>query len=360
MIQENNITTGYKNGSLIVIGGGYVPDAIMKEFWKLAGGDSAKIIVIPTAQVLNDEIDTEYFKGFFEKHGFTDITIVHTSDPAEANKDAFIQPIKEATGIYFMGGRHWRIADSFLNTKAHDEMFKLLDRGGVIAGSSAGASIQGSYLARGDSKSNQIMMGDHEVGLGFISNITIDQHVFVRNRLFDIFEILDNKPELLGIGIDESTGIVVQGDKFRVIGKSYVAIYDGTRWSEDKDTIYKLSKGSREFYTLKFGDEYDLRKRRVIKFNDRDFVSISKNEIKKYVGNYKLKGEDYVMEILIKNDTLKAHQKWDEYEYSLFAKSDTTFYINSNVFLEFNFNENGTIDRFSVPRENETWEKIIE
>ena len=59
-----------------------------------------------------------------------------------------------------MGGRQWRIADGFLNTKAHDEMFKLLDRGGVIAGSSAGATIQGSYLARGDSRNNQIMIID--------------------------------------------------------------------------------------------------------------------------------------------------------------------------------------------------------
>ncbi len=61
---------------------------------------------------------------------------------------------------YFTGGRHWRIADSYLNTKVHEELLKLLDRGGVIAGSSAGATIQGSYLARGDTKNNQIMMGD--------------------------------------------------------------------------------------------------------------------------------------------------------------------------------------------------------
>ena len=222
--QEKNITTGYKNGSLIVIGGGNVPDDIMKEFRDLAGGDSAKIVVIPTANVLNNVIDTLSLRSFFEKHGFTNITILHTSNPSEANKNAFIQPIKEATGIYFMGGRQWRIADGFLNTKAQDEMFKLLDRGGVIAGSSAGATIQGSYLARGDSKNNQIMMGDHEVGLGFISNIAIDQHVMVRNRQFDMFKILEKKPELLGIGIDESTAIVVKGDIFKVIGKSYVFV----------------------------------------------------------------------------------------------------------------------------------------
>ena len=262
--QEKNITTGYKNGSLIVIGGGNVPDDIMKEFRDLAGGDSAKIVVIPTANVLNNVIDTLSLRSFFEKHCFTNITILHTSDPSEANKNAFIQPIKEATGIYFMGGRQWRIADGFLNTKAQDEMFKLLDRGGVIAGSSAGATIQGSYLARGDSKNNQIMMGDHEVGLGFISNIAIDQHVMVRNRQFDMFTILEKKPELLGIGIDESTAIVVKGDVFKVIGKSYVIIYDNSFWSREASETKQLPNKKEVFYYLRSGDKYNLRERKVI------------------------------------------------------------------------------------------------
>lgn len=262
--QEKNVTTGNKKGSLIVIGGGSVPDGIMKEFLYLAGGDSAKIVVIPTANVVNNEIDTLNLKSYFEKHGFTGITILHTSDTAEANTNAFIQPIKEATGIYFMGGRQWRIADGFLNTKAHSEMFQLLDRGGVIAGSSAGATIQGSYLARGDSKNNQIMMGDHEQGLGFISNIAIDQHVIARNRQFDMFTILKNRPELLGIGIDESTAIVVKGDVFEVIGESYVIIYDNSFWSRESNELKQLPNKNELFYYLRSGDEYNLRERKVI------------------------------------------------------------------------------------------------
>ncbi len=135
----------------------------------------------------------------------------------------------------------------------------------MIAGSSAGATIQGSYLARGDTRANTIMMGDHEEGLGFISNVAIDQHLFARNRQFDLFEILDERPELLGIGLDENTGIIVQGDKFSVLGESYVAIYDGTRWSAERDTIYQLPKGSRGFYLLREGNQYDLKKREVIR-----------------------------------------------------------------------------------------------
>ncbi|PTM05788.1 MAG: cyanophycinase [Bacteroidetes bacterium] len=269
--QENQITTGNKNGTLIAIGGGEIGDtSIMKEFRKLAGGDAAKIVVIPTAFVRNNKIDTMLLKRNFKEYGIPNFTILHTTDSIEANTDDFVKPIKEATGIYFTGGRHWRIADSYLNTKVHEELSKLLDRGGVIAGSSAGATIQGSYLARGDTKNNQIMMGDHEVGFGFISNITIDQHVLTRNRQFDMFTILKNKPELLGIGIDESTAIIVKGDILEVIGESYVLIYDQSFWSTDSSDLYednaqkKLPNKDQLFYFLKSGDKYNLRERKVI------------------------------------------------------------------------------------------------
>jgi len=252
---------------MIVIGGGAVDDVIMNEFRRYAGGDSAKIVVIPTA--MEDDFlqrDSSFYqiKKSFEGNGFRNITILHTRDSALANDDKFIAPLKTATGIFFRGGRQWRIADGFLNTKAHQEMFRLLDRGGVIAGTSAGATIQGSYLARGDTKNNQIMMGDHEVGLGFIRNVAIDQHVLARNRQFDMFEILKNRPELLGISIDENTAIVVKGDVFEVIGRSYVIIYDKSFWSREGSDLKKLPDENNVFYFLRSGDKYNLRERRTL------------------------------------------------------------------------------------------------
>jgi cyanophycinase len=182
--------------------------------------------------------------------------------------------------VWFSGGRQWRHADSYLNTKAHEAFKGVLERGGVIAGTSAGASVQGSFLARGDSRTNLLVIGDHRVGLGFMSNVAIDQHILPRNRLFDMFEILDEHPELLGIGIDEYTAIVVKKNKFTVIGPSYVAIYDGTIWSEEKDSIYPAEKGERVFYLLRNGNEYDLTKRKVITFEDRDFIRLSASKLK--------------------------------------------------------------------------------
>jgi len=234
---------GPENGTLLIIGGAARDPLFLKLFKEYAGGEEAKIIVVPTAYEDNQiESDSGFvhLKETFEHAGFMNITVLHTRDTALANTEEFIAPIREASGVYFMGGRQWRIADSYLHTKALDEFNKLLDRGGIIAGSSAGATIQGSYLARGDTKANTIMLGDHEEGLGFMKNVAIDQHILARNRQFDLFEILDQKPELLGIGLDENTGILVKYDQFKVIGNHYVAILDGTRWSRERDTIYQL------------------------------------------------------------------------------------------------------------------------
>ncbi len=258
---------GPEKGSLIIIGGNARDPLFLSKFMELAGGEDAKIVIIPTAwddrQVERDSAFIN-FKAGFENAGFKNITVLHTRDPKVANNPEFYAPISEASGVWFSGGRQWRIADGFLNTKAHEEFMKLLDRGGVIAGSSAGASIQGSYLARGDSQGNTVMMGDHEVGLGFLKNSAIDQHILVRNRQFDIFEILENRPELFGIGLDENTGIVVKGNEFEVIGNSFVAIYDGTRYSRERDTIYQLPDNSKEFYYLRKGDKYNLKERKMI------------------------------------------------------------------------------------------------
>lgn len=355
-----NETIGPEKGTLIITGDG-IYGIFKDKFLELIGGADAPIIVIPTAgssEVLSDEF-LENYKQSFINSGFNNVTVLHTRDPEEANKDEFIEPIKNAVGVIFGGGRQWRHADSYLNTKTHDEFIKLLDRGGVIAGGSAGATIQGSYLARGDSQGNTEMMGDHEVGLGFITNVAIDQHLLARNRQFDMFEILDNRPELLGIGLDENTGIIVHGDKFRVVGKSYVAIYDGTRWSKERDTIYKLPKGSREFYMLKARDEYDLKKRKIITFSDREFINISDFKFNEILGTYQQKSDSLKAEILLENDSIKVFMTWNNRKLAILPESENRLYIiNSDIYFEFSLNEDGTVNGFSVPAQNSTWEKI--
>ena len=99
------------------------------------------------------------------------------------------------------------------------------------------------------------MMGDHEEGLGFIKNIAIDQHLLTRNRHFDLIEIIEEKPDLLGIGLDENTAIAVRGNRFEVIGQSYVVIFDHGRM---------LDSGGK-FYFLEPGDQFDILERQAFR-----------------------------------------------------------------------------------------------
>jgi cyanophycinase len=250
-----------------VIGGGRLDPVFYQKFQELAGGPDAPIVIIPTANSdggLARDPDYKRLKQRFQEEGFTHISVCHTRDPKEANTEAFTRAIREAKGVWFPGGRQWRLADSYLGTATEEALKDLLARGGVIAGTSAGATIQGSYLARGDSRTNTVMMGDHEEGMGFITNIAIDQHLLARNRQFDLFEILEKHPELLGIGLDENTGIVVQGDTLEVIGASYIAVYDGKKWSPERRAYFPLGKQDQRFYLLPAGARYNLRDRRVV------------------------------------------------------------------------------------------------
>ncbi len=234
---------GPERGSLVIVGGAMRDPAIRERFVELAGGAAARIVVVPTAGGREVYDDSNCGVGSWREMGVASVTCLHTLDPAEADREAFYRPVTEATAVWFNGGRQWRIADSFLGTRTEEEFRRVLQRGGVIGGSSAGATIQGSYLARGDTRGNTIMMGDHEVGFGYLKNTAIDQHVLRRNRHFDLIEIIEARPELLGIGIDENTAIVVQGDKFEVIGASYVLIYDNTKTVGDGGKFFFIPSG---------------------------------------------------------------------------------------------------------------------
>lgn len=257
-------TTGPENGSLVVVGGGRMGESIVKKFIELAGGLDAPIVVIPTAGGRDSYTENSGGAGALREYGATNVTVLHTYNRTEADSDEFIKPLEKATGVFFGGGRQWRLVDAYAGTKTEAAFWEVLNRGGVIGGSSAGATIQGSYLARGDTRTNQTMMGDHEEGFGFIKNIAIDQHVIARNRHFDMFDILKNRPELLGISIDESTATVVQGNEFEVVGSSYVIIYDGTFWSREGSSQKNLPAKENLFYFLRSGDRYDMKSRQII------------------------------------------------------------------------------------------------
>lgn len=169
---------------------------------------------------------------------------MHARDPAVANTEAFVAPLTTATAVWIEGGRQWRLADTYGGTRTEQALHELLARGGLIAGSSAGASIMGSYLVRGAPSGREVLMSPgHERGFGFLHNVAIDQHIGPRRREADLPRLVAVHPAILGIGIDEGTTILVPRNVFTVIGPGIVAITDGA--THDGRPYYVLKQGAR-------------------------------------------------------------------------------------------------------------------
>ncbi len=244
-------SVGPSRGALVIMGGGPGGADVIRRFIELAGGPDAPIVVIPTSGGAPSYSDSSAEVTRLRSLGATNLTVLHTYDRAVASDPAFAEPIRRARGVWFPGGRQWRLVDAYADTPVLEALNALLGRGGVIGGTSAGASIMGSYLVRGDTRNNTIMMGDHEVGFGWMRNTAIDQHLLRRNRQHDLVPLIERFPTLLGIGLDENTAIVVQGDTATVIGQTYAMIYDNRR---------TLGPGGR-FYLLQPGDRLNLNTR---------------------------------------------------------------------------------------------------
>src|SRR5690348_14985261 len=237
-------SVGPSQGYLVIVGGGAVGPEITNRIIELAGGPDVPMVYVPTAEDGDPKTTPE--STFLFKAGVQHVTILHTRDPKVADTAAFVAPLLTARAVWFEGGRQWRLADAYLNTRTEKELVRVLQRGGVIGGSSAGATIQGSYLVRGAPEGNTIMMAPgHEQGFGFLRNSAIDQHVLTRHREDDLDPVIARYPKLLGIGIDESTAVVVHGDQFEVIGKSKVLIHDSKNERQsDGPPYYTLSARS--------------------------------------------------------------------------------------------------------------------
>jgi cyanophycinase len=246
-----------EKGSLVIVGGGGTTPDIMDRFFELAGGKDALVVVIPTASeqrvIPDDPGDTKYLR----KWGGTNVKVLHTRDRKVADDPAFSEVLTEAKGVWFGGGRQWRFVDAYAGTLTEKRFHEVLSRGGVIGGSSAGASIQSEYMPRGHPLGNAVMAAEgYERGFAFLPGCAVDQHFFARKRTADMTGLMKQYPQYLGIGIDEGTAVVVTGGTAEVVGRSKAAFYDYRAKPKD---------GEVDYVEVKAGERYDLKGRKKIR-----------------------------------------------------------------------------------------------
>jgi cyanophycinase len=239
---------------------------ILKHFVALSGGVDARIAVIPTASSLGREV-VDVYDALFSKYGAAGVDAVRPETREQAHDPALVKALDDATGIFMTGGNQLKLSGAICGTPVGDAILRAHERGAVVAGTSAGASIQSSHMVAfgvGGSTPKQ-RMTQVAAGLGLVGTTVIDQHFDQRNRYGRLLMIVSQSPQLLGIGVDEDTcGLVedVAGEAvMRVIGRGAVTIFDGSRMvsnaHEAKRSSPLLASGV-VFHVLPEGSAFNL------------------------------------------------------------------------------------------------------
>ena len=261
-------------GNLVIIGGGDKPGNVIEKFISLAGGENAGIIVIPNASTVPVESAVDQVDQF-RSFGAKDVEALYFNK-STADDDSIVSKLEHVTGVYFCGGDQSLLTADLLGTRLLEKIRDIYANGGVVGGTSAGAAVMSKVMITGNELINKdsteafniIEKGNIETteGFGFVTKAVIDQHFIKRKRNNRLITVILEHPDLLGIGIDESTAILVKPDNtFEVLGESEVIIYNPLKASGIKtNNAGKFSVNNMEIDILTAGQKYDLNKAEII------------------------------------------------------------------------------------------------
>ena len=248
---DDKLESGAGRGTLVIAGGGDVPADAAERFIKAAGGPDAPIVVVTTANGDRPAPDAPSV-AWLTAAGAKNVHFVHPRTRSEAESPALLATLRKAAGVWFVGGRQWRLVDVFENSAAESEFHALLGRGGAIGGNGGGASMLADYLVRGGPLTNRDIMAEgYEEGFGFLQGVAIDPFFTKRNRFADMARLKRAHPRLVGLGVDEETALIIQNNAVEVVGKNHVVVY-GHSQAADADKSFEF---------LYEGDKYDLASR---------------------------------------------------------------------------------------------------
>jgi cyanophycinase len=227
-----------------------------------------RVVVTTVASHSPEGYFPQYQKAFTDL-GVADVVELPIADRSEANDPARAGCLDGADGLFFTGGDQLKLTSQMGDTPVLRRIRRLYEEGGVVAGTSAGASaLCDTMLVRGTSQATH-RIGDLHMapGLGFIRGVIIDQHFAERGRMGRLLGAVAHNPDELGIGIDEDTAIIVEDEaRFTVIGSGAVYVVDGDAISysniADEREERVLSLHDVRVHVLSDGDAFDLRGRR--------------------------------------------------------------------------------------------------
>jgi cyanophycinase len=233
---------------LVIVGGAedrLQDRIILRKFIDYCGGSSAKIRIITAASNDREGVWKSY-RDVFTDMGVSDVQKLPLHDRISAHASSLQSEILEADGIFMSGGDQSRLMDILWDTPAYQSLHQAFHMNGCcIGGTSAGAAVMSRHMiAQGPAvlrPSKEVV--DTDIGLGFLSQAVVDQHFSERRRLARLLSTLAMRPDLLGVGIDEDTALVIErGQAIEVIGKGSVTLVDPSQMQSNVDELESLEQ----------------------------------------------------------------------------------------------------------------------
>ncbi|TBY08181.1 cyanophycinase [Rhizobium laguerreae] len=279
MLKRTKTGSG-REGTLIIIGGHEDHDGervILKEVAKHVRDGK---LVLATVASHEPEGYLEKYQSSFGELGVSKVTELYIEERDQATSEEKLATLRDVSAVFFSGGDQLRITSLIGDTPIYEHVHEIFANGGVIAGTSAGASVMSDTMLVRGSNASSFRIGDLSMapGLGLLPNVIIDQHFAERGRIGRLIGAVSQNPRVLGIGIDEDTAIVVRGHRFDVIGTGAVYLVDAGHVThtniaeaspDEALSIYDL-----RLHVLSAGDGFDLESRRP----DRHSIPISVQE----------------------------------------------------------------------------------
>src|SRR6476661_2658073 len=263
--------------ALLIIGGAedkHGRVTILRRFVRLAGGRKASLVIVPTASSIQEEA-VEVYSGLFHRLGVADVETVNPGSRLEADDPELVAAIDRATGVFMTGGNQLKLSQYLVGTPLGEAITRAHQRGAVVAGTSAGASIMSQFMISmgEEGVTPRQRYGQLTAGLGLIDGVIIDQHFAQRSRYGRLMSMVAASPNLIGVGIDEDTAIEVRDRRvFTVHGSGVAFVLDCRAAESDAPEARRgapLMVSGAVVHSLPAGATFDLSEVRLVDFVEK-------------------------------------------------------------------------------------------
>ncbi|WP_375770396.1 cyanophycinase [Archangium gephyra] len=252
-----------REGHLLLMGGGLKPLEVLERFVELAGGGERPVVVFPMASEKSRPTGVE-LKKQLEAAGARRVQVVHIDERRDALKPEVVEAVKRAGGVFFSGGDQNRISQRLVDTPVLEALRELMARGGVVAGTSAGAACQSEVMFVGEGDETVLRASNIVTtrGIGLLPGTIVDSHFMARKRQGRLVNLVAEHPSLLGVGIDEATAAWVKPDgTLEVLGEGWVVLYDAAKARVARTADNRMAVSGLVQHVLVEGQRFNLQQR---------------------------------------------------------------------------------------------------